>query len=304
MGTVRDDFTAETKRVLRERVGGRCSRPECGQPTISPNKVYSQIVDITGRAAHITAARTGGPRFDPLLSRDQRRSADNGIWLCSDCADLIDKNAGDGFSVELLRSWKRNAEESLFNATRLRVRRQRPTWLDRLRTPHYVNVPRILHIVGTDVLSAETLEVIEQGFPRDGMIVRELVEVQSALRRWTVEAVDVRELVKPESQLAEGLMISYHSYCRSKNGSSQNPDDVTNYSFAKSPLVYLDCNHWRYVQPYDPIWLTTNTAIGTVRRGSCTLAGIAIVKCVDRRKKQVIASPLTFGIPDIFGVFE
>jgi hypothetical protein len=72
--------------------------------------------------------------------------------------------------------------------------------------------------------------------------------------------------------------------CRTKNGVSTNSEDVKNYSLKKSPLIYLDSNRYRYVQPYDPIWITTNTAHGTVRSGQSILAGIAIIKSIDHAK--------------------
>lgn len=296
----RDDFSADTKRALRERVGGRCSRPECGRLTVSPNAHDPRRVDITGRAAHITAAQDGGPRFNAGLTNEERRSAHNGIWLCSDCADLIDKNEGEGFRVEQLSSWKRAAEDSQSFAARLRVRARRPTWMDRLKTPHYVNVPRLLHIVGNDALGGDTLASLENGFPKGRAIIRELVEVENALRQMTIEAIDVRDINDPANQLSEGLLISYHHQCRTKNGVPKSINDVTNYSFERSPLIYLDCNGYRYIQPYDPDWLTTNTARGTVRMGTCKLAGIGIIKAVDHESKHAIASPLTFGIPDFF----
>jgi hypothetical protein len=68
------------------------------------------IVNI-GVAAHITAASPGGPRFDPDLTTEQRQSADNGIWLCQNCAKLVD-NDTTRYSVDTLRCWKRRAEES------------------------------------------------------------------------------------------------------------------------------------------------------------------------------------------------
>ncbi|MGO8868185.1 MAG: hypothetical protein ACLQME_16960 [Alphaproteobacteria bacterium] len=158
-------------------------------------------------------------------------------------------------------------------------------------------------MIGSDALSNRTLGSLRSGFPRERSIIRELFEVESALRRMTVEAVDVREINDPATQLSEGLYLSYHHHCRTKNGASKNPEDVTNYSFERSPLIYLDCNGYRYIQPYDPAWITTNTAQATVREGSCILAGIAIVKSIDHSRKQVIASPLTFGIPDMFDLF-
>jgi hypothetical protein len=49
------------------------------------------VIDV-GVAAHITAASPGGPRFDPNLSDKERASATNGIWLCQNCAKLIDND--------------------------------------------------------------------------------------------------------------------------------------------------------------------------------------------------------------------
>lgn len=64
---------------------------------------------ITGKAAHITAAACGGPRYDPTLTREQRRSAENGIWLCAVHADVIDKDERN-YSVETLKLFRKQAE--------------------------------------------------------------------------------------------------------------------------------------------------------------------------------------------------
>ena len=62
-----------------------------------------------GVAAHITAAAPGGPRFDPSLNAEERQSLQNAIWLCQNCAKLID-NDTTRFAVEVLRQWKAQAE--------------------------------------------------------------------------------------------------------------------------------------------------------------------------------------------------
>jgi hypothetical protein len=56
---------------------------------------------ILGVAAHITAASPDGPRYDQNLSSEQRKSPDNGIWLCQNCAKLVD-NDGKGSITGLL----------------------------------------------------------------------------------------------------------------------------------------------------------------------------------------------------------
>jgi hypothetical protein len=63
----------------------------------------------TGVAAHITAASSGGPRYDPRLSVEARKSPSNGIWLCQPCAKLIDSDSPK-YTIELLRTWKSTAE--------------------------------------------------------------------------------------------------------------------------------------------------------------------------------------------------
>lgn len=294
----RDDFPEGVKRALRERVGGRCSRPDCGRVTVSPNIGEAGRADITGRAAHITAAREGGPRFDRSLTPEKRASADNGIWLCADCADLVDKNSGKDFTTDQLSSWKRVAEEKQHANARLRLQLRRPAWLDQMKTPHYVNVPRLVSIAGAGAFTRETLKALEHGFSRGRFMLVELNEVEHVLRRAGLEAVDIREVRDPANQLLEGLTLSFHQGVYAKNAHSENLRYVRSYSFDNSPQIYLSARQYRYVFPFDPAWLTTNTAQNL--QGRTTLAGVGVVKTVDHLAKQVIATPLAFGIPSMF----
>ena len=99
----RDDFPERVKRVLRERVAGVCSNPDCRTPTYGPKGADKSF--HIGHVAHICAAAPGGPRYDERMTSEERRSFDNGIWVCSGCSPKID---GDplSFSKELLREWK------------------------------------------------------------------------------------------------------------------------------------------------------------------------------------------------------
>ena len=106
---MRDNFTAKTAALLAKRVGYKCSKPHCRQTTSGPQKEPHGTVNI-GVAAHITAASSGGPRYDPELTAEQRKSAENGIWLCPKCSKLIDSDLSL-YTVKRLRSWKAEAEE-------------------------------------------------------------------------------------------------------------------------------------------------------------------------------------------------
>lgn len=107
---MRDDFPMAVKETLARRVGVRCSNPQCRKPTSGPQEDPSQAVNI-GVAAHITAASPGGPRYDLSLSSEERRSATNGIWLCQNCAKLVD-NDENRYPVDILREWKAQSEEA------------------------------------------------------------------------------------------------------------------------------------------------------------------------------------------------
>ena len=64
-------------------------------------------------AAHISAAAPGGPRYDSSLSSGERKSYENGIWLCNTHARLVDSDTRQ-FIIEVLKRWKRLAERSSF----------------------------------------------------------------------------------------------------------------------------------------------------------------------------------------------
>lgn len=105
---LRDDFSSKTKDELAKRVAYRCSNPQCRITTIGPKDGSNGIVNI-GEAAHICAASPGGKRYDNNMSSEERSSYDNGIWLCSNCAAMIDRDENN-YTVEKLHKWKQEAE--------------------------------------------------------------------------------------------------------------------------------------------------------------------------------------------------
>lgn len=105
---MRDDFPKNVKEILAKRVGYRCSNPSCRSPTSGPQIDPTKSVNV-GVASHISAASSGGPRFDPSLATLQRNSVENGIWLCQRCAKLIDNDVRR-YPIDLLNKWKEDAE--------------------------------------------------------------------------------------------------------------------------------------------------------------------------------------------------
>lgn len=105
----RDDFSAPIKQRLAARAGHRCSNPSCSAPTSGPQLRQGKAVNV-GVAAHISGASEGGPRYADTLSAALRSGIENGIWLCQNCAKLID-NDEDRYPDQLLQDWKLAAEQ-------------------------------------------------------------------------------------------------------------------------------------------------------------------------------------------------
>lgn len=126
MNNERDDFSATVVQELGRRVNFICSNPGCEAPTYGPHSNPNKSVKI-GKAAHISAAAGKGPRYDPSMTPEQRSAIDNGIYLCSNCHELVDKDEGR-FTVEHLRSWKIKAEaKALDNLVTPRNRQKHQT---------------------------------------------------------------------------------------------------------------------------------------------------------------------------------
>lgn len=106
---MRDNFNIDVKRTLAARVGNQCSNPKCRALTSGPQKSNAKSLNV-GVAAHITAASPGGPRYNAQLSQEHRESIENGVWLCQNCAKLVD-NDPDRFTETILRRWKEQAED-------------------------------------------------------------------------------------------------------------------------------------------------------------------------------------------------
>jgi hypothetical protein len=100
----RDNFPPAIIRVIAERAAYICSNPECRIVTISPHSKSNKSLS-KGVAAHVYAASPGGPRYDPNQSKEVRMSPENGIWLCHNCSDTVDKDK-EHYTGEILLGWR------------------------------------------------------------------------------------------------------------------------------------------------------------------------------------------------------
>ena len=85
-----------------------CSNPSCNVLTSGPHAQPDKAVNL-GVAAHICAASPGGKRYNPNMTPEKRGGIENGIWLCQNCAKLIDSDE-QKYTIELLNRWKKEQE--------------------------------------------------------------------------------------------------------------------------------------------------------------------------------------------------
>lgn len=103
----RDNFSKKTIDTLKGGVASRCSNPDCRVQTSAAAK--DGKINSIGIAAHIYAASKSGPRANNSITSEERKSVENGIWLCSNCSIIIDRDE-QRYPPELLQKWKADAE--------------------------------------------------------------------------------------------------------------------------------------------------------------------------------------------------
>jgi hypothetical protein len=126
----RDEFRERTKRAVALRAGYLCSFEGCGRPTVGPSEESTENVTLIGKAAHISAAAKGrgSRRYRSEMTTAQRKHIDNAIWLCSDHADLIDRDEVK-YTIEALQEMKRLHEVAQAFAVQTRANKQLGTGL-------------------------------------------------------------------------------------------------------------------------------------------------------------------------------
>lgn len=157
----RDDFTQKIKDTLAKRVGYRCSNPMCRKLTIGPKKGDEGVM-TNGIAAHITAAAKGGPRYCPTLSAEERRSIDNGIWLCADCSILIDRDINE-YTVAMLKQWKVDAEKYASDEL-LGIKTGNDATYTKIFVKKWVKISEFKDFSGFDIMFIQSGGVVERGY--------------------------------------------------------------------------------------------------------------------------------------------
>jgi hypothetical protein len=162
----RDEFPKSVVEALAKRAAYICSNPDCRASTIAPSPDDESKFIYIGKAAHVTAASSGGPRFDETMSPEERSAIGNGIFLCSNCADMIDKIEGRDYPVASLLRWK-DEHESWASQNLNKRAAERPV------------APTVINVASHDQRGGITAGILNVGAqPRDltPKLMRQLLE--------------------------------------------------------------------------------------------------------------------------------
>ena len=108
----KDDFDPAVRIALAKRAAYRCSFPGCNALTVGPSEESDISTTASGMACHISAASAGpaARRYDSLMTSEQRKSIQNGIWLCYDHGKIIDTDE-IRYTIPQLIKWRELAEQ-------------------------------------------------------------------------------------------------------------------------------------------------------------------------------------------------
>lgn len=302
----RDDFLRRTKEELAKRVAYHCSNPECDRITVGPDRSDEAASQSVGIASHICAASEGGARFDPLQTTQQRSSIENGIWLCGDCARIIDAHGGANYSKDILHQWKKAAELRADRA--LMEKRQAtelPTFFQNMHYLQYVNLPRLARYVTSDD-DAHFLRSLHTGYPQDAFS-QENLRIDRIIQRLNIQSISYNKGIIFQSDLVGTMFFMDECfYTRNCPASCHDFDIAIVKKFDKknSPHIYINHHEFKIICPYNPKYITGSTASCDFHGGRRNFSGLLVMKHYDAENKVIIMSPLILGIQYKNGIRE
>lgn len=119
--------------------GNNCAYPGC------PERMFSPTFMQLGQICHIEAAEEGGPRFNPLMTDEQRRHISNLMFMCY----VHHKETDDEFRYPRERLWemKRDHEGQFQHASHSLIQALQDWTLHSPPTPAY-NLRRLNRVMG------------------------------------------------------------------------------------------------------------------------------------------------------------
>lgn len=122
------DYTKGTDMALAALSGGLCYWPGCPEPMV---RYVNGEPHFIGQRVHIRGAHSGSARYDPAMTDDQRRNAENLVLMCEPHHQIVDVRQPKLYPVEILTRWKTQREAEPREALK-RLREVTPSGLRKI----------------------------------------------------------------------------------------------------------------------------------------------------------------------------
>lgn len=95
------NFSKRVKTTVYRASNGLCNNPACRRHTVRTNREVPHRAEV----AHISAASPKGPRFDKLMTDEERSAIRNCLLLCRECHREVDNNVYE-YTRSILEDWR------------------------------------------------------------------------------------------------------------------------------------------------------------------------------------------------------
>ena len=164
--------TQETLRELFLKSGNLCAYPGCGRLMMNEGGVF------VGQVCHIEGAESGGERFNPNMTNEERRSVANLMLMCYDHHTVT--NDVERYTVEILKGYKRDHEIRFSHPDRA-ILESLTDWTRQDEPTAASNLKRMSAILGWSLSDEELQE--------------SALALQPYIERFRLVPVDVRRFV-------------------------------------------------------------------------------------------------------------
>jgi hypothetical protein len=247
---------------------------------------------LTGQIAHIVGRSVGGPRGGVKILEELREAPENLVLLCYPHHKEIDTEV-ESWPEDRLRKLKLEHEQWV--AQRLA---EGENWRNNIDQLEYINVPRILMLSElrgdpTDIRPFGLIQSLADVSP----LIAMMQTFRTAIAKIDVHAKALRS-IKLSDGSATGALVSFKDNFRTKNYGKfrDDPESAPVGDLKRGPQIYLKMDEWRFVMLIDPRWITTSTAHADFEAGQHRFSGIAMIKQVDPKRQQVVATPYFLGV--------
>jgi len=221
----RIEFLKLTKEDIGNQAGWKCCYFGCLiETTCAADKDDGTIGSAkTGVAAHIYAARRGGPRWNENLTKEQIAHSDNGVWMCAYHGDVIDVFEKEHPPEALckMRDIRRFGQKMTILDVRVGrfVKRNGVEWLDDIVRKHWpeldpAKIAQDIVILDEIFERQNSLASVSLGAPPPSLLLNTLANaVKTALAQTTAPALQIdltailaeREARERSEQIARAL---------------------------------------------------------------------------------------------------